>query len=259
MLCEEDFFMEFYVIVPILENSASWYQDLLEESSLPSILKHIHSNAKQSGAVDVVLVTDNSIISDVAEKNKLRVFFIEKEEASVTEKVGEVVDALELDDDEIVVCLDAENALLNPKFILSLADDLEQHVNLKVASLCEPITKINDMEDHSIVKVILNKRQHAMYFTRSPIPSCHKEYLSTGQISLPKGQCYRHVGVYAFRVGFLQTYTNWTPCALEKIELLEQLRILYNGARIHVRVSDKPLTTRIKSLKDFSRKCDMVT
>ena len=75
-----------------------------------------------------------------------------------------------------MVCLDTENALLNPKFILSLAGDLQQNTNLKVASFCEPITKINDMEDRSIVKVILNKRQHAMYFTRSPIPSCHKEY-----------------------------------------------------------------------------------
>ena len=67
--------MEFYVIVPILENSVSWYQDLLKESSLPSILKHIHSNAKQSGAVDVVFVTDSPFVSELAEKNKLRVFF----------------------------------------------------------------------------------------------------------------------------------------------------------------------------------------
>ena len=84
--------MEFYIYCADTENSVSC-QDLLKESSLPSILKHIHSNAKQSGAVDVVFVTDSPFVSELAEKINLG-FSIEKDDASVTEKIGEVVDAL---------------------------------------------------------------------------------------------------------------------------------------------------------------------
>jgi 3-deoxy-manno-octulosonate cytidylyltransferase (CMP-KDO synthetase) len=251
--------MEFHVIVPVLENSASWYDDLVTKSSASSILELIYNNAKQSGALNVIVATDNHIIRDAAEKVELKVCLIEKDDGSVTEKVAEVVEALELDEDEIVVCLDAENFLVSPKLISSVVNDLDEHANLKVSSCCEPITKVADMNDHSVVKVVLNKRQHAVYFSRSPIPFDHKQFLDNGNVALYRGQCFRHVGIYAFRVGFLRMYMEWAPCVLEKIEMLEQLRILYNGARIHMRMLEKPLPRRVKSIEDLNRLVTAVT
>ena len=251
--------MEFHIIVPIFENSISWYGDLVSGSSISSILEIIYNNAKQSGALSVIVATDNRIISDEAKKAQLKVCLIDKDEIAVTEKVAEVVDTLELDESEIVVCIDAENFLVSPKLISSVVNDLEEHANLKVASCCEPILKVSDMQNHTAVKVVLNKRQHAVYFSRSPIPFDHKKFLENGDVALYRGQCFRHVGIYAFRVGFLRMYMEWAPCVLEKIEMLEQLRILYNGARIHMRILDKPLPRRVKSLEGFNRLATVVS
>lgn len=245
--------MDFHVIIPARYDSTRLHGKVLLDIGGKPMLQHVYERAKDSGASSVTIATDHIDIAKAAESFGAAVCMTSSDHASGTERIAEAVEALELDDDEIVVCLQADEPLISPHIIKNVATDLLDLPNMKVASCCEPIKSAADLFDRDVVKVVMNKRHHAIYFSRATVPWDREKFTQESVAKLQEGQFFRHVGIYAYRIGFLNTYVEWPPCALEKIEMLEQLRILYNGIRIHMRVLDKSVPRGVDTEEDLER------
>lgn len=243
--------MEFRVIIPVrFESTRLPGKPLLDIAGKPMI-QHVFERATDSGAESVVIATDNEKVAEVAQGFGAEVCMTLPDHQSGTERLSEAVEALDYDDEEIVVNVQGDEPLISPDTINQVARDLYDHETVKMASLCEPITDLDDLKNPSIVKVVLNRRGYAMYFSRSPIP-WQKGLTEPANLDLTENY-YRHVGIYGYRVGILKDYVNWTDSPYEALESLEQLRVLWNGYRIHMCVSETKLLPDVNTAEDLEK------
>ena len=161
---------------------------------------------------------------------------------SGSDRICEVVDVLGLDDSESVINVQADEPLLPPEAIDQVAEYLRLNADFGIATLCEPIEDERDYIEPSSVKVVMDKSGRALYFSRAAIPA---------GISLPT-ECYRHIGIYAYRVGVLRQFVAWPVAAIEAAEKLEQLRALYNGVPIHVSVAPSHIPPGVDTPEDLA-------
>lgn len=243
--------MEFRVIIPVRFNSARLPGKPLLDIAGKPMIQHVYERAKDSGAESVVIATDSDEIATVAEGFGAKVCMTLPDHQSGTERLSEAVEALEYDDDEIIVNVQGDEPLIDPALISQVARDLSEHEPVKVASICEPLQSVEDLTNTHVVKVVLNRRSFAMYFSRSPIP-WQSAISHHAQIDLSENY-FRHVGLYAYRVGVLKDYINWTESPYEALESLEQLRVLWNGHKIHMSVSNKKLAPGVDTQEDLDR------
>ena len=235
--------MEFRIIIPARFNSTRLPGKVLLDIAGKPMLQHVYEKAVASGAESVVIATDHKRIAEVAEKFDAPVIMTSDEHQSGTERLSEAVDALEYDPDEIVIGLQADQPLIPIQIIRQLAEAMAEHDNVKIASVCDLITNTEDLFNPHIVKVVLTRRHYAMYFSRAPIPWVHGEFEKKNHngIQLCDHHHYRHIGIYGYRVSFLADYMEWAASPLESIESLEQLRILWNGFRMHMCIANKKM------------------
>ena len=215
------------------------------------LIQHVYDNAVRSCAESVVIATDSEEVKAVAEGFGARVCLTSSDHPSGTDRLAEAVVALGYEPDDVVVNLQGDEALMPPSVIQAVAHDLTNHDNIG----WPPYVKITDPEDifnPNVVKVVLNKRGFAIYFSRAPIPWDRDQY-SQGQQLTSVGPHYRHFGIYAYRVSFLQQYLSWEPSPLGSVESLEQLRVLWNGQRIHVVVTDEAIEGGVDTPEDLER------
>lgn len=243
--------MEFRVIIPVRYESARLPGKPLLDIAGKPMIQHVYERAKASGAESVVIATDSDQIAEAAEGFGAQVCMTLPDHQSGTERLSEAVEALEYDDDEIIVNVQGDEPLIDPNLISQVARDLSEHEPVKVASICEPIRHADDLTNSHIVKVVLNRRGFAMYFSRSPIPW----QMSLKDKSAPdvSENYFRHVGLYAYRVSVLKDYVNWTESPYEALESLEQLRVLWNGHKIHMSVTDKELGPGVDTQEDLDK------
>jgi len=244
--------MDFTVVIPARFQSTRLPGKVLADIGGRPMLQHVYERAAQSGASTVVVATDSDEVAAACEKFDAQVCMTDDEHESGTERVSEVVDALELEPDEIVICLQGDEPLIPPKLILQLAEDLEEHGNIKVASVCAPIKNIDELFNPAVVKVVLNRRNNAMYFSRAPIPWERDTFVSSENRTM-KGQHLRHIGIYGYRAGFLKEYLNSEPCPAEQMEHLEQLRILCHCGRIHMTITEGNVPAGVDTKDDLAR------
>ena len=136
-------------------------------------------------------------------------------------------------DDDILVNIQGDEPLIDPKLIDELVAKLKGGTGFEMATAVTPIKSVADYAAKTVVKVVLDRDDGALYFSRAPIP-CDRDH----EPDLASGLYVRHLGIYAYRGGFLKRYIAEPPCALEKTEKLEQLRALWMGARIAVVKTD---------------------
>ena len=236
--------MDFHIVIPARFASTRLPGKVLLDIAGKPMLQHVYERAREAGADSVVIATDDDRVAAAAKKFGAKVCMTAPEHRSGTDRLAEAAVALDFDEDDIVVGLQADEPLIPPQVITDLARDLADHDHAKVATMATKITDPDDLINPSVVKVALNQRSFAMYFSRAPIPwdrehfsdLSNKEMLKEALIS-HDNMYYRHIGLYAFRAGFLDTYTNWAASPTEKTESLEQLRILWNGYKIHVGIT----------------------
>lgn len=246
--------MAFRVIIPVRYNSIRLPGKALADIAGKPMIQHVYERAIKSGAEAVVIATDHKQISKVAENFGAIVCMTSSDHQSGTERIAEAVVALGLEDDEIVIYLQGDEPLITPEAIRKLAEDLEEHDNVKAASLCTPITDIDELINPNTTKVVLNRRNYALYFSHAPIPWNRSTFNINNKESIKlNGSHFRHVGIYAYRVGFLEEYLSWDSCSAEKIEALEQLRILWHGGRIHMVVTKEKCLPGIDTEEDLQR------
>ena len=222
--------MDFSVIIPARYSSNRLPAKLLEDINGKSLIEHTYLNAIQSSAKRVIIATDDERINTVAKGFSAEVCMTNIEHRSGTSRLSEVVTNLEFDDDEVVVNVQGDEPMLSSEVIDQVADNLI-HSGMHVATLCEKITSEDLYLDPNCVKVVYNSRGKALYFSRAPIPAFRK----SEEIDL--SICYRHIGIYAYRVSFLKKYSQMDNSIIEEAEKLEQLTILNEGVDIHVELA----------------------
>jgi 3-deoxy-manno-octulosonate cytidylyltransferase (CMP-KDO synthetase) len=169
-----------------------------------------------------------------------------------TERLSEVVKLFGWVDDTIVVNLQGDEPLLPPAYIIKIAHMLATEESTKVATLAAAIETTDDIFNPSCVKVVLDKHQYALYFSRAAIPWERAFFSTTKQPS--DVQFYlRHIGLYAYTAGFLKQYCQWSASPLEQIESLEQLRILWYGEKILVHTVEQIPPASVDTIEDLQR------
>lgn len=243
--------MEFHVVIPVRYESECFPGKALVDINGKPMLQHVYERAVASGAEEVVIATDDKRVIAAAEAFGAAVCVTSGEHHSGAERLSEAVGILGLEDDEIVVCVQDDEPCIPSKLIREVASDLNTHDNVKVVSICESIENPNVLFNPNTVKVVLNRRHYATYFSHAPIPWERDAFEDQSTVQL-SGHHYRHIPLYAYRVGFLQEYMAWDPCPAEELESLEQLRILWHGGRIHMLVAKEPLPPGIRVPEDVA-------
>jgi 3-deoxy-manno-octulosonate cytidylyltransferase (CMP-KDO synthetase) len=225
--------MNFKIIIPARYSSIRLPAKMLANIAGKPMIQHVYERAIQSGAESVVIATDDERIKLAAEKFGAKVCLTSSELESGTERIAQAARLLNYADDTIVVNIQGDEPLMPSTIISQVAENLAQHPNADMATLCTSITAQEEIFNPSAVKVVRDKNGYALYFSRAPIP-WNRDTFPHDYIALKAFPYYRHLGLYAFRVQTLKQYVSWEKSPLEKIESLEQLRILWNGGRIHV-------------------------
>lgn len=198
------------------------------------LIEHVYRKVLASGAVEVIVATDDERIQKVAEGFGAQVCMTATHHPSGTDRLAQVATLRRWHDEDIVVNVQGDEPLLPAALIRQMASDLETHPDAGMATACTRILNAQEIFDPHVVKVVMDSHSYALYFSRAPIPY-HRDGFATGHDHLPTDTDYfRHIGLYAYRVAVLRRYPELSACGLEQAESLEQLRALWNGIRIHV-------------------------
>lgn len=211
------------------------------------MIQRVYEQAQLSQASRVVIATDDQRIADVVRSFGGECCMTRMDHVSGTDRVQEVTDALDLALDHLVINVQGDEPLIPPEVINQLANMLE-HSPAPMATLAEPIETIEDLMDPNIVKVVTAENGDALYFSRAPIP-WDRDRLAN-QIAVGAR---RHIGIYGYRVSLLNEFITWPPSHLEKIEKLEQLRIMERGVRINVQSAVVSIPPGIDTASDLER------
>ena len=245
--------MKFTVVIPARYASTRLPGKPLRLLVGRTMLEHVYRRALESGADRVVIATDDERIVQAARDFDAEVCMTSAQHRSGSERITEVVTTLKLADDVIVVNVQGDEPLIPPAIIRQSARNLAEHTPASVATLCELITEADDLFDPNVCKVVVDSQGYALYFSRAPIP-WHRQAFALGGQHLPDDtQHFRHIGLYAYRVGFLKQYAGWSESVLERTEALEQLRILWHGHRIHVDLAQETPGPGVDSEQDLAR------
>ncbi len=224
--------MGFSVIIPARYGSSRLPgKPLLEIQGRPMVL-HVLERAQQSGAERVWVATDDERIAEVVVQAGGVVCMTRADHTSGTDRLAEVVEQQQLQDEEIIINLQGDEPQMPASLIQQVAADMETHPDAAVATLFRSIESSSELFDPNAVKVVTDEAGYALYFSRAPIP-WNRETFVAPERATPSGH-YRHIGLYGYRAGFLRRYTAWESSPLEQLESLEQLRVLWKGERIHL-------------------------
>ena len=224
--------MRTLIMIPARLNSSRLPGKLLLDLGGHPVLWHTVQQAKQCQVDRVVLVTDSEEIYTTAEGWGVERCMTGTHHENGTERLAEAVDLLKCKDSDIIVNVQGDEPFIPPANIMRVAENLKQLSDVMVATLAEPFETIEVFLDPSRVKVVRNRRNEALYFSRAPIPWDRAKMPH----ALPEGAL-AHIGLYAYRVSFLRRYSSLAPSPLEQLESLEQLRVLWQGEKIHVDIA----------------------
>lgn len=193
------------------------------------MLEHVWRRACEAGAAAVVVATDDERIATAARAFGADVCLTAADHACGTDRLAEVAAVRAWGDDDIVVNLQGDEPLTPPALLAQVAADLAARPDASIATLATPLGADDRADDPDVVKVVTDAGGYALYFSRAPIP-----WWRDGRPPAPDPATLRHLGIYAYRAGFLRAFTGLAPAPLERAERLEQLRALWHGYRIHV-------------------------
>ena len=203
----------------------------------------VWERAAQAGAEQVVVATDDPRIADEMTSRGALVAMTRVDHASGTDRLAEVVDQLGWREDAIVVNLQGDEPLMPVANIQRVEAVLSETAGADMATLMEPLDPA-DAEQQSVVKVVASETGRALYFSRSAIPF-HRED------GLP-APLFRHIGLYAYRAGFLKSFVGWPPALAEQSESLEQLRALAHDAHIQIELAPEPVPAGVDTESDLA-------
>ena len=199
------------------------------------MIQWVYERSKAAGAHRVIVATDSREILDTVRAFGGEAAMTRSDHGNGTDRIAEVAAGLE---EEWVINVQGDEPALHPGVIALVVDALRNRPELQMCTVAEPIDNHQQLFDPNVVKVVLDQRGDALYFSRSPIPFVKHSGMSRIYWE-PDGEVrhLRHLGIYGYRTDFLLRYVREPPCPLERIEGLEQLRALHMGTRIHVSIT----------------------
>ncbi|CAM3640511.1 3-deoxy-manno-octulosonate cytidylyltransferase [Parendozoicomonas haliclonae] len=228
--------MSYTVIIPARYASTRLPGKPLADIGGKPMIQHVWEQASRSGAGRVIIATDDEQVRGVAVRFGADVCMTSPDHPTGTDRLQEVVKQLDLPDDQIVVNVQGDEPLVPVEVIDQVAENLKRCRSAAVATLSHPISGVDELFDPNAVKVISDAQGLALYFSRSAIPWDRDRFAEeSGRATMANSPLYqRHLGIYAYRVSLLNKFVTWSESPLEQLEKLEQLRVMWNGERIHV-------------------------
>lgn len=243
----------FKVVIPARYGSSRLPAKPLLDIAGKPMVAHVYDRALRSQAQTVVIATDDQRIADAVQAYGAPVVMTSPDHPSGTDRLQEVAAKMGWANDDIIVNVQGDEPLIPPAVINQVAINLANNATAGIATLAEPLHEVEQLGNPNIVKLVRDVNNMAMYFSRAPMPWA-RDAFSQGINSLPVADLYlRHLGIYAYRVGFLNAYVQWPPAQLEQIEALEQLRALYYGVKIHVDLALVNLPAGVDTMADLER------
>ena len=217
------------------------------------LVLHVARRALAAGAREAWVATDDARIADALEGSGVHVAMTATTHASGTDRLAECARIAGWGDDTIVVNLQGDEPFAPAAGIRAVAETLAAS-GADMATLAAPIDDAETLFDPNAVKLVRDADGYALYFSRAPIP-WHRDAFAVDRTCLPEGDaaCLRHIGIYAYRVGFLRRFAAMPPGRLEQLEALEQLRALEAGIRIAVELTPEPFPPGVDTPEDLAR------
>lgn len=226
--------MSFVVIIPARYASTRLPGKPLKDINGKPMIVHVLERARESGAGRIIVATDNDQVARAVEAAGGEVCMTRADHHSGTERLAEVIEKCDFSDDTIIVNVQGDEPMIPPVIIRQVAENLAQSL-AGMATLAVPIDCAEEAFNPNAVKVVIDAQGYALYFSRATIPWDRDRFAHSRKTI---GDCFlRHIGIYGYRAGFIRQYIRWEPSQLEEIEMLEQLRVLWNGEKIHVAVA----------------------
>ena len=241
--------MNFVVLIPArLAASRLPNKPLADLAGIPMVVR-VAQRAQLSQASQTVVATDSVEVMQVCQQFGVKAVMTRADHPSGSDRLAEAAALLALPDNCIVVNVQGDEPLIDPRNIDAVAKLLHDQASCSMSTLADPITDVQEWLSPHCVKVVMNAQSQALYFSRSSIP--HHRGGHSDQ--LPPYPVYRHVGLYAYRCDFLKLYPTLSPCDPELAEALEQLRALWHGHQIAVHVSTLPSAAGVDTPADLER------
>lgn len=244
--------MPFIVVIPARFGSTRLPGKPLLDIGGQPMIQRVWAQARLSAASRVIVATDDQRVAEAVTGFGGEVWLTRADHESGTDRLQEVAAGLDLDDDQIIVNVQGDEPLMPPAVINQVALNLAGSERAGVATLAKRIRERADVFNPNVVKVVVDETLHALYFSRAPIPWDRDVFGSEGEGGIG-GDWARHIGIYAYRVGFLHQFVQWPPGRLERLEKLEQLRAMEHGVAIHVDESCEEIPAGIDTADDLER------
>jgi len=243
----------FKVVIPARYGSSRLPgKPLLMIAGKPMVF-HVCDRAKEAGAEQIIVATDDRRILGAVNDYGFDAVMTRTTHESGTERLAEVAEIFQWHQDDIIVNLQGDEPLIPAEYISLAAQSLAAQSIAGIATLAAEIVESEEVFNPNAVKVVSDKLNYALYFSRAAIP-WDREGFKQQQIGSIKSDTYfRHIGMYAYRVSFLQRYVQWDASALERIEMLEQLRIIWEGEKILVAKVAKAPEAGVDTQEDLLR------
>ena len=244
--------MHFRVVIPArFASSRLPGKPLADIGGRPMVIR-VLERALLSGAESVVVATDDIRVQRAVEAAGYQALMTSPDHQSGTERLVEVAETLGWSDDTLVVNVQGDEPLIEPELIREAARQLVLHSDAVMATLAHPIHDHADFINPNIVKVVADEAGYAVYFSRAPIPWPRDAFAAQAAMPHELGAL-RHIGLYAYRAGFLRTYSSLAASPLERYEMLEQLRVLWHGHRISLGITPTEPAPGVDTPEDLER------
>lgn len=245
----------FKVVIPARYASTRLPGKPLADIAGKPMVVRVAEQALRSGADEIWIATDHDGVAAAARDHGCNVCMTSPEHASGTDRIAEVAIRLGWNENTLVVNVQGDEPLVDPALIGAVARHLHNHPQAAIATACHRIHDRAEMLNPNVVKVVLDREGYALYFSRAPIPYA-RDAFAAGEFPPDLPVC-RHVGIYAYRTGFLKVYGSLTPAAIEQFEALEQLRAMWHGYRISVAVTAEQPAVGVDTAEDLERVREM--
>ncbi len=218
---------------------------LADIAGKPMVVR-VAERALLSGASRVVVAVDDQSIFDACQAHGLDVMLTSNQHPTGTDRLSEVASRLQLSDDAIVVNVQGDEPLIPAELITQVAETLAQHPTADIATAALAIEDLAEVNNPNVVKVAMSQSGQALYFSRAPIPFSRdpQKY---------QAKCFRHIGMYAYKAGFLKEFSKLAPAPIEEAESLEQLRAMWYGYTIQVLITDAAPPPGVDTAEDLER------
>ena len=248
--------VNFHAVIPARMASTRLPEKPLKLIAGVPMVVRVAARAESSGAQSVVVATDDARIVDACTAHGVKALLTDANHPTGTDRLSEAVTAMGLDDEDIVVNVQGDEPLIPPEVVREVAQLLAENPDCDMATAAHEIHDIEEFMNPNVVKVVLDYAGKAITFSRAPIPWPRDAFREDKSVLPADLHPLRHIGLYAYKVKFLKQFPHWEQAPIEKLESLEQLRALWYGVKIAVKVLPGALPAGVDTQEDLERACE---